>query len=272
MCNEAQQEHWGPVTRSRVKAQDQINPIVENVSTHQDEGIPEEGSPILVHVETKEGGPVLTNLFQSEVIGEIIKGCVQKYPTSVNVLNEYEVVITMPNEMIADIVAKDLESMEQWGGMHSNIHCTIVSKNRFRPMLEEKCETSPKVSTNVPIDKLVEKMMNNIMTQVDEKIRAISESSLPRVSNQSFATDKVIGNYGAVPMVNSQNSLGGGGTHLVHHSPRISFFSGEDPPNKNEKTYEQWIFDVRTIRPSYPEGLLKEAIFGSLKGNAADIA
>ena len=41
---------------------------------------------------------------------------------------------------------------------------------------------------------------------------------------------------------------------------------------KNEKTYEQWLFDVKTIRPSYPEGLLKEAIFGSLKGSAADIA
>ena len=153
---------------------------------------------------------MLTNLFQSEVIGEIIKGCVEKYPIRVNVLNEYEVVITMPNEMIADIVAKDLESMEQWGGMHSNIHCTNVSMNRFRPMLEEKCETSPKVSTNVPIDKLVEKMMNNMMTQVDEKIRAISKSSLPRVSNQSFATDKVIGNYGVIPMLKSQNSLGVG--------------------------------------------------------------
>ena len=41
---------------------------------------------------------------------------------------------------------------------------------------------------------------------------------------------------------------------------------------KNEKTYEQWLFDVKTIRPSYPEGLLKEAIFGSLNGSAADIA
>ena len=35
-----------------------------------------EGSPILVHVETKEGGSVLTNLFQPEVIGEVVKGCV----------------------------------------------------------------------------------------------------------------------------------------------------------------------------------------------------
>ena len=43
-------------------------------------------------------------------------------------------------------------------------------------------------------------------------------------------------------------------------------------PQKNEKTYEQWLFDVKTIRPSYLEGLLKEAIFGSLKGSVADIA
>ena len=54
--------------------------------------------------------------------------------------------------------------------------------------------------------------------------------------------------------------------HLVHRTPRLSFFSGEDSLGKNEKTYEQWLFDVKTIRPSYPEGLLKEAIFGSLKG------
>ena len=44
------------------------------------------------------------------------------------------------------------------------------------------------------------------------------------------------------------------------------------PPGKSEKTYEQWLFDVKTIRSSYPEGLLKEAIFGSLKGSATDIA
>ena len=59
-----------------------------------------------------------------------------------------------------------------------------------------------------------------------------------------------------------------GGAQLVHRTPRLSFFSGEDPPGKSEKTYEQWIFDVKTVQPSYPEGLLKEAIFGSLKGNA----
>ena len=82
VCNEAQQigvsdepqEYKGPVTRSRTKAPDQINPVVEKVSVHQDEGIPEEGLSILVHVERVDGDPIVKNLFQKDVIYEIIKG------------------------------------------------------------------------------------------------------------------------------------------------------------------------------------------------------
>ena len=92
------------------------------------------------------------------------------------------------------------------------------------------------------------------------------------MSNQSFATDKVIPSPTNASDKEIQNSLRVREEHLVHRTPRLSFFSGEDSPGKNKKTYEQWIFDVKTIRPSYPEGLLKEAIFSSLKGSAADIA
>ena len=71
------------------------------------------------------------------------------------------------------------------------------------------------------------------MNQVDEKIQTIkktfSEGCLPGVSNQSFDTDRVVGNPMRVPVVNSQDSVGGGMTHLVHCIPRISFFSGKDP-------------------------------------------
>ena len=81
----------------------------------QDEEVHIEESPILVHVDAKEAGPVLTNLFQPEVIGEIVKGCVQKYPTCVDVLNEYEFAIAMPSEMIGSIVAKDLQEYEAMG-------------------------------------------------------------------------------------------------------------------------------------------------------------
>ena len=122
----------------------------------------------------------------------------------------------------------------------------------------------------MPIEEMMGKIMTGILNSVDEKLRSISEKSLPCVSNQSFATDKVIPS--PTNALDKENSLKVREEHLVHRTPRLSFLSGEDPPGKNEKTYEQWIFDVKTIRSSYPEGLLKEAIFGSLKGSAVDIA
>ena len=115
--------------------------------------------------------------------------------------------------------------------------------------------------------------MTGILNSVGEKLKSISDQSQPDVSNQSFATDKVLPSPEMAPKGNGSNSFGEGRGHLVHRTLHVSsFFSGEDTPGKNEKSYEQWIFYVKTMRPSYPEGLLKEAIFGSLKGNTSDIA
>ena len=183
---------------------------------------------------------------------------------------------------IASIVVQELQNMTHWGRVRANIQCTLASKSRLKSITEsrensrqekEQDVSFPKqqqVSTQMPIEEMMGKMMTGILNSVDEKLRSISKKSLPCVSNQSFATDKVISS--PTNALDKENSLKVREEHLVHRTPRLPFFSGEDPPGKNEKTYEQWIFDVKTIRPSYPEGLLKEAIFGSLKGSAVDIA
>ena len=90
-------------------------------------------------------------------------------------------------------------------------------------------------------------MMTDILTTIDEKLKSISENSLPNVSNQSFAMDRVIPAAKNGKELDNPNPLKRGGTQLVHRTPRLSFFSGEDLPGKSEKTYEQWIFDVKTV-------------------------
>ena len=277
-----QQDYRGPITRSRTKT---LEPIETSMGENhdQDEGVSQEGLPILIHVEKYEGGPVYGTFLQKEIVGEIINGNVQEYPVSVDSLNGFECVVTMPKEMVASIVAQELQNITHWGGVRANIQCTLASKSRLKSIAEsrenrqeeEQDISFPKqqqVSTQMPIEEMMGKMMTGILNSVHEKLRSISDKSLPCVSDQSFATNKVIPSPVAASGKEIQNSLKVMEGHLVHRTPRLSFFSGEDPPGKNGKTYEQWIFDVKTIRPSYPEGLLKEAIFGSLKGSAADIA
>ena len=42
-------------------------------------GIPSEGIPILVHIERFEGGPILANLLQKEIVGDVVNGSVQEF-------------------------------------------------------------------------------------------------------------------------------------------------------------------------------------------------
>ena len=85
------------------------------------------------------------------------------------------------------------------------------------------------------IEEMVGKMMTGILNSVDEKLRSISEKSLPCVSDQSFATNKIISSPVAASDKEIQNSLKEKGGHLVHRTPRLSFFSGEDPPGKMKR-------------------------------------
>ena len=258
MCDEVheiedaneQLDYRGPITRSRAKTLEPIE-ISMRENHDQDERVSQEGLPILIHIEKYEGGPVYGTFLQKEIFGEIINGCVQEYPVSVNSLNEYECIITMPKEMVAHVVAQDLQNMTHWGGVRANIQCTLASKSRLKGIIELReqdrqggepeisFQKQQQVSTQMSMEGVLRKMMTGMLNSVNEKLKSISERSLICVSDQSFATNKVIPSAAVALDKEVQNYPKVRGEHLVHRTPRLSFFSGEDAPGKNEKTYEQ---------------------------------
>ena len=136
---------------------------------------------------------------QKDLIGEIVNGCVQDYPISVDALNEFECVIVMPKKLTASLVAQEIQHMTHWGGIRANIQCTIASKSRLKNIVksrererkkeEAECDSVKKVSENSPMDNMMKSMMTDILAIIDEKLKSVSENSLPNVSNQSFAMD-----------------------------------------------------------------------------------
>ena len=108
----------------------------------------------------------------------------------------------MPKRLTASLVAQEIQHMTHWGGIQANIQCTIASRSRLKNIVESReCErrreeaednSVKKVSESSPIESMMKNMMNSILATVDEKLKSASENSLPNVSNQSFATDRVI--------------------------------------------------------------------------------
>ena len=85
------------------------------------------------------------------------------------------------------------------------------------------------------MEEVMRKMMTGILNSVDEKLKSINERSLPCVSDQSFATNKVIPSAAVALDKEVQNYPKERGEHLVHRIPRLSFFSGEDPQAKMKR-------------------------------------
>ena len=44
----------------------------------------------------------------------------------------------MPKEMVASIVAQELQNMTHWGGVRANTQCTLASKSRLKSIVESK--------------------------------------------------------------------------------------------------------------------------------------
>ena len=99
------------------EAHDVENDNEELKSEGEDSDNIEEGLPILIHVERFKGGPVIGSLMQKDLVGEIVNGCIQDYPISVDALNEFECVIMMPKKLTASLVAQEIQHMTHWGGI-----------------------------------------------------------------------------------------------------------------------------------------------------------
>ena len=122
-----------------------------------------------------------------EIVSKIINGCVQEYPVSVDSLNEFECVVTMPKDMVASIVAQDLQNMTHWGGVRASIQCTLASNSKLKNIVENREKSRQEGEQEVsfpkqqpenkqmPIEEMIGKMMTGILNSVDEKLRSITE-------------------------------------------------------------------------------------------------
>ena len=52
---------------------------------------------------------------------------------------------------------------------------------------------------------------------------------------------------------------------------KISMFHGEQAPCKSKISFEQWLFEDRSVQGLYSEAILRDAIIKSIKGTSANL-
>ena len=54
-------------------------------------------------------------------------------------------------------------------------------------------------------------------------------------------------------------------------APGLPLFSGSEPTPRDKGTYEQWKLQVKGMRSSYPESMVRSALIMSVRGEASEL-
>ena len=161
-----------------------------------------------------------------------------------------------------------------WLGIEVQVSCTMADSGLLHEVHHQREErrqeikvspggSEPQATTfmGAHSNNLLDQMVDRVMGRMNQEVRRLESliqqrpdvPSIPSVCNQSNATERMIG----------PERMG-----LMNRHPRLVTFSGSENPQKGEHAFTQWLHRYDVSEPSYHENLMREAIVGSLCGNA----
>ena len=205
---------------------------------------------------------------------ELIEKATGRTPMGVTIMNDVDVVIEFEKGAKVIEIAQALHGIDSWVGYKIDISCIVSTKKMLvdttreleayrraerdfqrekREMKEE--EQRSKLQIQDLLDKFEEQVKRVELMQSRSSVSPVPiDISTPQISIANL--DK--------PGVSKQIQT------IFAKMPPLPTFSGVVPVPKGEGSYEQFMFQIRGFKNSYPEEAMKNGIIGSVTDAARD--
>ena len=205
---------------------------------------------------------------------ELIEKATGRTPMGVTMMNDVDVVIEFEKGAKVIKIAQALHGIDSWAGYKIDISCIVATKKMLvdttreiesyrraerdfqrekREMREE--EQRSKLQIQDLLDKFEEQVKRVELMQSRSSVSPVPiDISTPQISIANL--DK--------PGVSKQIQK------IFAKMPPLPTFSGVVPVPKGEGSYEQFMFQIRGFKNSYPEEAMKNGIIGSVTDAARD--
>ena len=195
-------------------------------------------------------------------------------PMGVTIMNDVDAVVEFEKGAKVIEIAQTLHSIDTWTGYKVVVGCIVSTKpllvettreieayrraerdfQKERRELKEE-EQHSKLQIQDLLDKFEEQVKRVELLQSGTSVSPLLiDISTPQISIADF--DK--------PGVSKQIQL------IFAKMPHLPTFSGAVPVPKGEGSYEQFMFQIRGFKNSYPEEAMKNGIIGSVTDAARD--
>ena len=205
---------------------------------------------------------------------ELIEKATGRTPMGVTIMNDVDAVIEFEKGAKVIEIAQALHSIDSWAGYKIDVSCIVSTKKMLvdttkeleayrraervfqrekREMKEE--EQRSKLQIQDLLDKFEEQVKRVELMQSRSSVSPVPiDISTPQISIANL--DK--------PGVGKQIQT------IFAKMPPLPTFSGVVPVPKGEGSYEQFMFQIRGFKNSYPEEAMKNGIIGSVTDAARD--
>ena len=207
------------------------------------------GSVILNHSDPTECYVLFPPLVQLEEIYNL-----NKDPSWVG--GSMSLTIRQPSSSALNIVTKLVENKPLEEGEKYEI---LLIKPEGRGGAENPQPHSTPKGKAEPVASVLTEQMKQLGTQELQKVLSTVQAELRHRQDTSFSPEQEVSSI-------LQTLLMDGA--LRTNIPKLSTFSGERV--KGEVSFEQWSYELQTLRKTYSDSALREGIQHSLRGAAAD--
>ena len=205
---------------------------------------------------------------------ELIEKATGRTPMGVTMMNDVDVVIEFEKGAKVIEIAQALHSIDSWAGYKIDVSC-IVSTKKMLVDTTRELEEYRRAKRDFQCEKREMKeeeqrsklQIQDLLDKFEEQVKRVelmqSRSSISPVPIDISTPQISIANLDK-PGVSKQIQM------IFAKMPPLPTFSGVVPVPKGEGSYEQFMFQIRGFKNSYPEEAMKNGIIGSVTDAARD--
>ena len=205
---------------------------------------------------------------------ELIEKATGRTPMGVTMMNDVDVIIEFEKGAKVIEIAQALHSIDSWAGYKIDVSC-IVSTKKMLVDTTRELETYRRAERDFQREKREMKeeeqrsklQIQDLLDKFEEQVKRVelmqSRSSVSPVPIDISTPQISVANLDK-PGVSKQIQT------IFAKMPPLQTFSGVVPVPKGEGSYEQFMFQIRGFKNSYPEEAMKNSIIGSVTDAARD--
>ena len=214
---------------------------------------------MLLRVKQTSGRLLPAGSFTERAVAQLVQRTTGVHPTSLTLLGPKEVLLDFEKLVSVVDTALVLHNMSDWDRFQVETSCLMAKRDQLISMFQE-CELAEREKFQLREEKhhyqqQLGQMVEKIGSQIEQLDRKI-DSEVPLLPSGIVT-----------PPVGSPRQ----DVQQLVMAPGLPLFSGSEPTPRDEGTYDQWKFQVNSMRSSCTEPAIRSALITSLHGEASEL-